>query len=115
MTPLYETIYATIRQIPPGRVATYGQVAALAGIEGRARQVGYALLHLPDRSGIPWHRVVNAQGQVSTRAGSDSMDLQRELLQAEGVIFDESGRLLLERFRWRRHARRSVDKPRYEE
>ena len=115
MTPLYETIYATIRQIPPGRVATYGQVAALAGIEGRARQVGYALRHLPDRSGIPWHRVVNAQGQVSTRAGSDSMDLQRELLQAEGVIFDESGRLLLERFRWRRHARRSVDKPRYEE
>jgi methylated-DNA-protein-cysteine methyltransferase related protein len=111
---LYETIYAIIRQIPSGRVATYGQVAGLAGIEGRARQVGYALRHLPDRSGVPWHRVVNAQGQVSSR-GSDSMALQRKLLEAEGVVFDDGGRLPLDRFRWQRRARPSVDKPRYEE
>ncbi len=95
----YETLYAIVRRIPRGRVATYGQIARLAGMEGRARQVGYAMHAAPDS--IPWHRVINARGEVSPRSSSDSHELQRLLLEAEGVKFDEKGRVDLKRFRWR--------------
>jgi len=64
----YQRIYGTIRLIPRGRVATYGQIAELAGLPGHARQVGYALHALPDGSDVPWQRVVNVQGRVSPRA-----------------------------------------------
>ena len=100
--PTYQRIYATVRRIPRGRVATYGQVAELAGLEGRARQVGYALHALPSGSGVPWHRVINARGEISARSGSDWGELQRLLLEAEGVAFDSDGRVSLERYRWRR-------------
>ena len=96
----YESIYAVVRRIPRGRVATYGQVATLAGLDGHARQVGYALHHLPASSGVPWHRVVNAKGEIRPRSASDSHELQRELLMAEGVAFDEKGRVDLRGFRW---------------
>ena len=95
----YQRIYAVVRRIPRGRVATYGQVAELAGLEGRARQVGYALHNSPP--GLPWHRVINAQGTISARASSDWGELQRHLLEAEGVEFDRTGRVDLKRFRWR--------------
>ena len=97
----YHAIYAVIRRIPRGRVATYGQIAELAGLEGHARQVGYALHALPSGSGVPWHRVVNSFGEVSKRSDSDSDELQVELLMAEGVVFDTAGRIDLRRFRWR--------------
>ena len=88
-----------VRRIPRGRVATYGQVAELAGLEGHARQVGYALHALPPVSGVPWHRVINARGEISARSGSDWGELQRLLLEAEGVRFDASGRVELKKFR----------------
>ena len=96
----YQRIYSAVRRIPRGRVATYGQIAELAGLEGHARQVGYALHNLPSRSGVPWHRVVNARGEISARSGSDWGELQRLLLEAEKVKFDAKGRIDLTRFRW---------------
>jgi len=82
-------------------VATYGQVAALAGLPGRARLVGYALSALTDKS-IPWHRVINARGGVSPRAGGDPpAEMQRLRLESEGVLFDPNGRISLSRYQWR--------------
>ncbi len=89
----WETIYRAVRKVPRGRVASYGQIAELAGLEGHARQVGYALHALPDGSGVPWHRVINAKGEISPRSAGDSHELQRMLLDAEGVKFDERGRV----------------------
>ena len=97
----YERIYAAVRRIPRGRVATYGQIAELAGLEGHARQVGYALHALPERSDVPWHRVINVRGEISLRSGGDADELQRLLLQREKVRFDRRGRVDLGRFRWR--------------
>jgi methylated-DNA-protein-cysteine methyltransferase-like protein len=97
----YEKIWRAVRRIPAGRVATYGQIAELAGFDGHARQVGYALHHLPEASDVPWHRVINASGEVSARSSGDSHELQRMLLEGEGVTFDTKGRVDLERFRWK--------------
>lgn len=94
-------IYAAVRRIPRGRVATYGQIATRAGLDGHARQVGYALHDLPADSNVPWHRVVNARGEISPRSQSDSHELQRHLLEAEGVDFDVRGRIALARFGWK--------------
>lgn len=96
----YQRIYAVVRRIPRGRVATYGQVAALAGLPGHARQVGYALHALEDGSGLPWQRVINSRGEVSPRADPFFEPLQRALLEAEGVVFDSRGRVDLRRYRW---------------
>ena len=94
----YQAIYATVRRIPKGRVASYGQVAAVAGLAYSARQVGYALHALPAGSAVPWHRVVNAQGAISLR---DHHALtQRMLLEREGVRFDARGRADMARFGW---------------
>ncbi len=95
-------MYAAVAQIPYGRLATYGQIAELIGAYGRARQVGWALRRLSLPSAVPWHRVVNAKGEVSmslSREGSDW--IQRELLIAEGIPVDGEGRLELGRFLWR--------------
>ena len=97
----YERIYRAVRRIPRGRVATYGQIAEIAGLEGHARQVGYALNVLPSRSKVPWYRVINARGEISRRSGGDSHELQRHMLEREGVEFDADGRVSLRRFRWR--------------
>ncbi len=97
----YEVIWTTVRRVPRGRVATYGQIATLAGLDGHARQVGYALHNLPERSNVPWHRVVNAKGEISPRTAGDSHELQRMLLEAEGIAFDARGRLDLKKYRWR--------------
>jgi methylated-DNA-protein-cysteine methyltransferase-like protein len=97
----YERIYAIVRKIPRGRVATYGQVAALAGLDGHARQAGYALHALPTATAVPWHRVINAQGAISVRGpGGDGLH-QRLLLEAEGIEFDARGRIRLTRYQWR--------------
>jgi methylated-DNA-protein-cysteine methyltransferase-like protein len=91
-----------VRRIPEGRVATYGQVAALAGYPGHARQVGYALHGLPEGSDVPWQRVINARGEVSLRAAPGREGYQRHLLEEEGILFDTAGRVDLARFRWER-------------
>jgi methylated-DNA-protein-cysteine methyltransferase related protein len=107
----FQTIYDVIARIPRGRVATYGQVARLAGIPGRARLVGFAMAALPDGTRVPWHRVVNAQGRCSPRSesvrrvlrgdGGPGHIVQRLRLEREKVRFDRSERISLERFRWR--------------
>ena len=94
-------IYAVVKRIPRGRVATYGQVATLAGLDGHARQVGYALHDLPPQSNVPWHRVINARGEISARSAGDSHELQRMLLEAEGVDFSLDGRVELKKYRWK--------------
>ncbi len=97
----YDVFYAVARKIPAGRVTTYGAVAAEAGLPGRARQVGYALAALPDVHDVPWHRVINARGEVSPRVGGSAFEkIQRNLLEAEGVVFNAHGRVDLERFGW---------------
>jgi methylated-DNA-protein-cysteine methyltransferase-like protein len=96
-----EAICAVVRRIPLGWVATYGQVAAMAGMPRRARLVGRVLQRLDPTTKIPWHRVVNAKGEVSyslSRNGGDV--LQRRLLEKEGIRFDGRNRLNLERCRW---------------
>jgi methylated-DNA-protein-cysteine methyltransferase-like protein len=101
----YSRIYAAVNRIPAGRVATYGQIAALAGMPGHARQVGYALNVLPDGQQIPWHRVINAKGRISVRSDSGHDSLQRRLLEAEGVSFGWKENVSLERYGWRPGAR----------
>jgi len=98
--PLYERIYAVTGQVPPGKVTTYGQIAAIVGRGCDARQVGYAMaaLRADDRS-VPWQRVINSQGQISLRPGVGGAS-QRQLLEAEGVEFDADGRTDFERFGW---------------
>jgi methylated-DNA-protein-cysteine methyltransferase-like protein len=97
---LYSRIYAIVNHIPLGKVATYGQIASLAGMPGHARQVGYALHNLPDGSEVPWQRVINREGRISHRAHPQAEYLQRALLEAEGVVFDQEGRIALEKYRW---------------
>lgn len=98
--PSHRRIYAVVSRIPKGRVATYGQVATLAGLPRRARLVGHALGALPAGSPVPWHRVVNAKGQVSVRAnGFGFEEVQRQLLEREGVRF--SGDRVAPGFVWR--------------
>lgn len=103
-SPAYERIWSVVRRIPRGKVATYGQVAELADMEGHARQVGYAMHALPSesnlQSNVPWHRVINSRGEVSPRTSGDSHELQRMLLEAEGVVFDMRGRCDLKKYRW---------------
>jgi methylated-DNA-protein-cysteine methyltransferase related protein len=97
----YTRIYHVVKRIPRGRVATYGQIATLAGLDGHARQVGYALHSLPSDVNIPWHRVINAKGEVSARSASDSHELQRMLLEEEGVEFSLDGKVSLTKFGWK--------------
>ena len=96
----YDRIYRTVRRIPRGRVATYGQIARLAAMPRQARLVGYALHALQDVR-VPWQRVVNGRGEISLRSVPGSEDFQREMLEAEGVRFDARGRVDLERYGWR--------------
>jgi methylated-DNA-protein-cysteine methyltransferase related protein len=96
-----DAICDVIRRIPKGWVATYGQVAAMAGLPRRARLVGRVLQHLDSATKIPWHRVVNAKGEVSYSLSRNGGDIvQRRLLEKEGLRFDDNNRLDLERCRW---------------
>ena len=92
--------YRVVERIPPGRVATYGQIAALAGFPGNAREVGYALAALPEETDLPWQRVINAQGRVSIRNLEHAPEEQQMLLQAEGIEFNAQGKVDWKRFGW---------------
>ena len=91
-------IHRVVARIPRGRVATYGQIARLAGLSGQARLVGYAMHALPAGTRIPWQRVINAQGGISLPGKSAIR--QRELLEKEGVRFNARGRIDLDAFLW---------------
>jgi methylated-DNA-protein-cysteine methyltransferase-like protein len=94
-------ILAAVRRIPPGRVSTYGRVARVAGLASGARQVGYALAALPDDSDVPWHRVVNARGEISRRSHGPAIErVQHAMLEGEGICFGPGDRIDLERFGW---------------
>jgi methylated-DNA-protein-cysteine methyltransferase-like protein len=94
-------VYALVRDIPRGRVATYGQVAAILGHPRAARAVGTALSHLPKPFNrlVPWQRVINSAGRISHRGDVLRPDLQRQLLEMEGIEF-RGDRIDLGRFRW---------------
>jgi methylated-DNA-protein-cysteine methyltransferase related protein len=104
-TAFYQQVWRIVRQVPPGRVATYGQVAALIppppGVDPdeyaahRARWAGNAMAACPPD--VPWQRVINAQGKISARQGAA---LQKQLLEQEGVVFDAKERVDLKRFGW---------------
>jgi methylated-DNA-protein-cysteine methyltransferase-like protein len=96
----YAKIYAAVRRIPLGRVATYGQIARIVGLPGHARQVGYALHALKTATAVPWQRVVNAAGAISLRPATGGLT-QRLLLEREGIAFDARGRISLRLFGWR--------------
>ena len=102
----YARIYVVVRKIPRGRVATYGQVAQLAGLPGHARQVGYAMAALSDGARVPWHRVINAAGRVSLRRDGPGAGVrQRQLLERERVTFNAAGVVSLARYQWKPRAR----------
>ena len=96
----FELIYEVVKQIPKGNVATYGQVASLAGSRRWSRVVGYALHANPDPGNIPCHRVVNRFGEVSKAFAFGGENRQVELLEAEGVEFVD-GKVDLKRFQWK--------------
>jgi methylated-DNA-protein-cysteine methyltransferase-like protein len=97
----FRQVYRLVRRVPRGKVVTYGQVAALLGHPRRPRAVGKALSVIPESLAdrVPWQRVVNASGGVSSRGGYHA-EAQRELLEREGVAFDRRGKVDLERARW---------------
>lgn len=95
-----ERIWATVREIPEGAVASYGQVAGIAGIPRGARQVGYALRHLPDDNDVPWHRVVTASGKLAFERGSRSYRQQAKRLSEEDVPVI-NGRIDMRQYCWR--------------
>lgn len=101
MTDFADRVYEVVRRVPPGRVVSYGGVAALLGRPRAARGVGRALRELPDGSDVPWWRVVNYAGEISLgRLDPLAARLQRILLEAEGVEFDDRGRIDWGRFGW---------------
>jgi methylated-DNA-protein-cysteine methyltransferase-like protein len=104
-TAFFQAVWALVRQIPAGKVSTYGQIAARIpvppGVSAedfkalRARWVGQAMAECP--ANVPWQRVINSEGKISPRPGAD---LQRQLLEAEGVVFDDRAHVNLEIYGW---------------
>lgn len=99
----YRRIYAVVRRIPRGKVATYGQVARLAGLSNAARQVGYALHTAGGVSKLPWHRVINSAGRISLPPEGGGLEQRFRLLE-EGIVVDVAGRVSLARHQWRPRA-----------
>jgi methylated-DNA-protein-cysteine methyltransferase related protein len=104
LSETYRRIYAMVKKIPRGKVASYGQIARLCGMERQARLVGYALHALRDDNvrKVPWQRVINAKGYVSLRDPPYAASLQQRILESEGVEFDPHGKVNLEKYGWKR-------------
>jgi methylated-DNA-protein-cysteine methyltransferase-like protein len=110
MPNFFEKVYRLVRQVPPGKVTSYGAIARMLGNPRAARTVGWALHSLPpsvppgggDEEGgdVPWQRVINSKGHISTSCREHGADHQRDLLEAEGIEFDERGYVNLDRFGW---------------
>lgn len=103
----FEQVYKVVQRIPPGKVSSYGRIAAMLGHPRAARAVGYALSALknPEKQGytsanVPWQRVVNSQGRISIRHREQTANRQAEILRAEGVAVDENGRIDLSIYLW---------------
>jgi len=96
----YLRVYEKVREVPPGRVVTYGQIALALGSPAAARATGYALHNLPAGSDVPWWRVINTRGAISLKARGMQADLQRRLLEREGVAFHADGHTDLRSYRW---------------
>ena len=92
-------IWSTIRDIPSGSVASYGQIAEITGIRRGARQVGYALRHLPAGQDVPWHRVITTSGKIAFAEGSDQFIEQAKRLMMEDVAV-RGGKVNMRRYRW---------------
>lgn len=99
MPDFYEAVYRVVRDIPPGRVMTYGQIATILGAPRAARAVGYAM-RASKNSDVPWQRVINGKGEISGKEAGERPILQRELLDDEGVEFDAAGACDLKKYRW---------------
>jgi len=95
----FSRVYAIVRKIPSGKVATYGQIARALGAPGAARTVGWAMRACP--ANVPWHRVVNARGEISLRPTTGYPE-QRARLKAEGVRFNRAGKIDLAKYGWQR-------------
>lgn len=96
---MYERIYSVVSMVPPGKVATYGQIARIAG-RCSARNVGYSMASVPSESAVPWHRIINSRGKISVRSHGDTCNAQRQMLESEGIVFSDSGAVDLEEFGW---------------
>ena len=101
MASFFEQVHLVVSCIPPGKVATYGQIARLLGAPHAARTVGWALRAVPDDRDLPWHRVINARGTISLSAGGQGAAIQQALLEGEGIVFDDQGRIDLKVYGWR--------------
>lgn len=100
MPSFAERVYRLVRRVPPGRVVSYGALAAMLGQPRAPRQVGQALRALPDEHDVPWWRVINGRGEISLRGYGNVAQLQRRLLEREGVAFDGRGRVDWNRYGW---------------
>lgn len=98
----FQKILSVVQTIPEGKVATYGQIARIAGIPKNARQVGYALHGVSEGTDIPWHRIINTKGQISFPVDSSNYAIQRALLEAEGIRFSLQSRISLKKYQWKR-------------
>jgi methylated-DNA-protein-cysteine methyltransferase-like protein len=110
-TKRFEKIWAAIREIPEGRVASYGQIAEIAGVPRGARQVGYALRHLPPGISVPWYRVLQVSGNIAFEKGSDKFDQQSGRLIKEGIVILE-GKVDMRKYRWQPDLDEFLWKPR---
>lgn len=99
-TEFYSRVLKILKRIPPGRVATYGQIALYAGNPRAARQVAWILHSSSEKENLPWQRVINQQGFISLRPGA-GFEYQQALLLAEGVLSDHSGKIDLHRYLWK--------------
>lgn len=98
----YEAVYRVVQEVPAGKVATYGQIAAILGSPRAARAVGYALAALTEARShvVPWQRIINREGSISTRGDIIRGEVQRKLLESEGIVFQADGRIDLTQYLW---------------
>ncbi len=104
MGDFFKRVHRIVAMIPSGSVMTYGQIAGMIGNPRASRAVGYALRAVPEGLELPWHRVVNSKGEISSRRtmqGDDDRFLQRVLLESEGIVFKDSGKIDLKKYQMR--------------